>query len=134
MGAVVGGSWGYWGAAAARYKAKIRSLLFNLTDAANPGLRRAVLHGEWDPADLVTAKPEALASDARRAQNAAIREAALFEAERGQNLKKATTDQFQCGKCRQRKCTYFQMQTRSADEPMTTFVTCVACGNRWKFC
>ncbi len=34
--------------------------------------------------------------------------------------KKATTDQFQCGKCRQRKCTYYQMQTRSADEPMTT--------------
>jgi transcription elongation factor S-II len=26
-----------------------------------------------------------------------------------------------------------QMQTRSADEPMTTFVTCVNCGNKWKF-
>jgi transcription elongation factor S-II len=90
--------------------------------------------GAWDPAELVVAPPEALASRARRAENAAIREAALFEAERGQNLKKATTDQFQCGKCRQRKCTYFQMQTRSADEPMTTFVTCVNCGNRWKFC
>lgn len=33
-----------------------------------------------------------------------------------------------------RKTTYYQMQTRSADEPMTTFVTCVNCGNRWKFC
>ncbi len=46
----------------------------------------------------------------------------------------ATTDQFQCGKCRQRETQYYQMQTRSADEPMTTFVTCVNCGNRWKFC
>jgi transcription elongation factor S-II len=48
----------------------------------------------------------------------------------------ASTDAFQCGKCKQRKCTYFQMQTRSADEPMTTFVSCVThgCGNRWKFC
>ncbi|EFA81501.1 hypothetical protein PPL_05490 [Heterostelium album PN500] len=43
----------------------------------------------------------------------------------------ATTDQFQCGKCKQRKCTYFQLQTRSADEPLTTFVTCVNCNNRW---
>jgi transcription elongation factor S-II len=31
-------------------------------------------------------------------------------------------------------CTYYQLQTRSADEPMTTFVTCVNCDNRWKFC
>ena len=47
---------------------------------------------------------------------------------------KHVTDQFQCGKCKQRKCTYYQMQTRSADEPMTTFVTCIVCNNRWKFC
>ena len=25
-----------------------------------------------------------------------------------------------------------QVQTRSADEPMTTFVFCNECGNRWK--
>jgi transcription elongation factor S-II len=33
----------------------------------------------------------------------------------------AATDIFKCGRCKQRKCTYYQMQTRSADEPMTTF-------------
>jgi transcription elongation factor S-II len=44
------------------------------------------------------------------------------------------TDMFKCGKCKQRKTKYYQMQTRSADEPMTTFVTCINCGNRWKFC
>ncbi|XP_023796855.1 transcription elongation factor A protein 3 isoform X3 [Cyanistes caeruleus] len=27
-----------------------------------------------------------------------------------------------------------EVQTRSADEPMTTFVLCNECGNRWKFC
>ena len=44
----------------------------------------------------------------------------------------AATDEFKCFKCFARKCTYYQLQTRSADEPMTTFVTCINCGNRWK--
>ncbi|MAH20826.1 MAG: hypothetical protein CMB96_05270 [Flavobacteriaceae bacterium] len=42
------------------------------------------------------------------------------------------TDMFTCRKCKSNKCSYYQLQTRSADEPMTTFVTCVNCGNRWK--
>lgn len=44
----------------------------------------------------------------------------------------AATDEFKCYKCKNRKCTYYQMQTRSADEPMTTFVTCLICGSNWK--
>jgi transcription elongation factor S-II len=44
----------------------------------------------------------------------------------------ASTDTFTCRKCKSNKCTYYQMQTRSADEPMTTFVTCIECGQRWK--
>ena len=44
----------------------------------------------------------------------------------------AATDTFTCRKCHKNQCTYYQMQTRSADEPMTTFVTCIPCGNRWK--
>lgn len=44
----------------------------------------------------------------------------------------ASTDKFTCRKCSSKKCTYYQLQTRSADEPMTTFVTCLDCGKRWK--
>ena len=39
---------------------------------------------------------------------------------------------FKCGRCKENNCTYFQLQTRSADEPMTTFVTCLTCSKRWK--
>ena len=39
---------------------------------------------------------------------------------------------FKCAKCKHRKTTYYSMQTRSADEPMTNFITCLNCGNRWK--
>ena len=56
-----------------------------------------------------------------------IRDKNKFE----QNIE-AATDTFKCRKCHSKKCTYYQMQTRSADEPMTIFVTCIDCGNRWK--
>jgi len=57
----------------------------------------------------------------------AKRDANKFE----QNIE-ASTDTFTCRKCKGNKCTYYQMQTRSADEPMTTFCSCILCGNRWK--
>lgn len=41
----------------------------------------------------------------------------------------STTDVFKCPKCKQRRCTVQQMQTRSCDEPMTTFVICLECEN-----
>tara|TARA_Y100000816_G_C25888007_1_gene463275 strand:- start:81 stop:602 length:522 start_codon:yes stop_codon:yes gene_type:complete len=44
----------------------------------------------------------------------------------------ASTDDFTCRNCKSKKCTYYQLQTRSADEPMTTFVTCIECGTRWR--
>jgi hypothetical protein len=66
---------------------------------------------KWD--ELITAK-------SKRDQN-------KFE-----NNLEAATDTFTCRKCKSNKCTYMQLQLRSADEPMTTFVTCLSCGNRWR--
>ncbi len=44
----------------------------------------------------------------------------------------AMTTEFKCGKCKKRECVYQQLQVRSADEPMTIFITCTNCGNKWK--
>jgi transcription elongation factor S-II len=44
----------------------------------------------------------------------------------------ASTDTFTCRKCKSKKCTFMGVQTRASDEPMTVFVTCLDCGNRWK--
>ena len=44
----------------------------------------------------------------------------------------AMTDVFKCRKCSSRSCSYYEVQTRSADEPMTQFINCLDCGNRWR--
>lgn len=121
------------GSANAEYKAKLRSLIFNIKDPENAGLRRRIVSGEVSGEVLVTLSSEELASEKKREEMREIRRRNQAECERSQN-QQASTDQFQCAQCKQRKCNYYQLQTRSADEPMTTFVTCIVCGNRWKFC
>ena len=54
------------------------------------------------------------------------RDKVLYEVNKG-----LATDIFTCGRCKKKETTYYQLQTRSADEPMTTFVTCYNCGKRW---
>ncbi len=44
----------------------------------------------------------------------------------------AATDEFKCSRCKERKCTYYELQTRSIDEPMTKFVRCLVCDHRWR--
>ncbi|KAL2757798.1 hypothetical protein ACRALDRAFT_1061090 [Sodiomyces alcalophilus JCM 7366] len=34
--------------------------------------------------------------------------------------------------CNGDEAAFFQVQIRSADEPMTTFLKCMACGHRWR--
>lgn len=43
------------------------------------------------------------------------------------------TSEYKCGRCKQRDCTYYQLQVRCSDEPMTTFVECLNCHNKWSF-
>ena len=43
------------------------------------------------------------------------------------------TDEYKCGRCKQSKCSMYQCQTRSADEGMLTYITCLNCGHKWKF-
>lgn len=47
------------------------------------------------------------------------------------NLSMAT-DRFRCSGCHKKMCSYYELQTRSADEPMTIFIKCLNCGKQWK--
>lgn len=46
--------------------------------------------------------------------------------------RRMATDRFKCHRCGQKQCSYYQLQTRSADEPMTTFIKCLVCNNEWR--
>jgi transcription elongation factor S-II len=116
-----------------KYKNRVRSRVANLKDAKNPNLRINYLQGSISSARLAKMSAEEMASDEMKS----IRETFIKEGINDSQLatvQGTKTDLLKCNKCRQRNCTYNQIQTRSADEPMTTFVLCNNCGNRWKFC
>ena len=89
-----------------------------------------IKYGLWDPNSIISMKPELLFPDLW--ENILLKNAKKL-ALLGKENKEQGTNIFRCSKCRKNNCTYFQLQTRSADEPMTTFVTCLECSNRWKF-
>ena len=62
----------------------------------------------------------------------AIERQRIIEKQQLEGNKSMATDQFLCRKCYKRECTYYEMQTRSADEPMTIFINCLSCGNNWR--
>lgn len=49
-----------------------------------------------------------------------------------ENKTVAMTDLFKCGKCKKNECSYYESQTRKADEPMTVHIKCLNCGHGWK--
>lgn len=122
-----------WGSFNGAQKLRYRSLMFNLKDPKNPDFRRRVLLGEFTPERVVDLGTEDMASDERKKEIENIKMKALFKRCGYGQRPKATTDQFICGRCGKRECTYYQMQTRGADEPMTTYVACVLCNHHWKF-
>ena len=103
------------------YIAKLRSVRYNITydmvrSIPDPQTIACMTHQEMRPdrwATLLYQKEK--------------RDEHLFS-----NKIAATTTDFTCFKCKKNNCTYYQLQTRSADEPMTTFVTCVNCEVHWR--
>ncbi|XP_017068061.1 transcription elongation factor S-II [Drosophila eugracilis] len=116
-----------------KYKNRIRSRVANLKDPKNPGLRGNFMCGAVTAKQLAKMTPEEMASDEMKKLREKFVKEAINDAQLA-TVQGTKTDLLKCAKCKKRNCTYNQLQTRSADEPMTTFVMCNECGNRWKFC
>lgn len=124
------------------YTSKARSLLFNVKQ--NEQLRIDISEGNLPAEGLVHLTQGQLATSEQRAAQDKINEEAMME--RRSDYFKINRDkmaaangidpnaggEFTCRKCKSTKTTHYQMQTRSADEPMTVFISCLKCGNRWR--
>ena len=99
----------------------------------NPELLKDIRSGVLKPTDLASMDVKQLADktlleERRKAAAALARDSMFYLTDQGGG----STDMFKCEKCGKRNCSYTQAQTRSADEPMTTFISCLECGHHWK--
>lgn len=117
------------------YQGQLRSIKANFADKKNPDFNIRIYLGAITADIVATMASTDMASDAKKAERLKAKKESLEACQSDwdlRNLKRAE-GQFPCGKCKTLNTTYFQMQTRSSDEPMTTYVNCLNCGNRWKF-
>jgi transcription elongation factor S-II len=109
-----------------RYKHKFLEVLNNLK--RNPEVTKQV-----KAKDIPGLTPVQIWPDGPVAKSAfKLKEKELAIEEAKAKLDDEYEGMFKCRKCKSKKTTYYQMQTRSADEPMTTYVTCMECGTKWK--
>eukprot|EP00601_Ochromonadales_sp_CCMP2298_P007487 CAMPEP_0173197668 /NCGR_PEP_ID=MMETSP1141-20130122/16286_1 /TAXON_ID=483371 /ORGANISM="non described non described, Strain CCMP2298" /LENGTH=320 /DNA_ID=CAMNT_0014122429 /DNA_START=26 /DNA_END=985 /DNA_ORIENTATION=- len=123
------------------YLNKAKSLNFNLKK--NERLRQDLIGGIIDPGDLAFLSTNDLAADDVRGAREVVakqamlaRRSDLYEITRNAMLQANGIDpdkggEFTCRKCKGTKTSHYSLQTRSSDEPMTVFVECLGCGNRW---
>ncbi len=114
------------------YRQVVRTVISNIhpnSPVNNPRLLTRVLDGEFE----LSAIPFMTSYEMFPEKWFALRDKQL---QREQKIlegnKSRATDQFKCRRCNKRECTYYEMQTRSADEPMTIFITCLNCGKEWR--
>lgn len=121
------------------YKARYRSLVFNLQDPKNPEFMRSVLMGQVPIDMLSTMEVKDMASAAmQEARRKAVEQSKMSLMDKKSWEKYVGKEQqegiLKCPRCKSMLTEYTEVQTRSADEPTTKKCLCNACGYRWKFC
>ncbi len=105
----------------------------DVTLKVSPQLSVRLQRKELESVKLAWYTPEVLNPGGPYAQTMLkLREKELMIEANKAKMEEGYVGMFKCGKCKSTKTSYYQLQTRSADEPMTTYVTCTSCGNRWK--
>lgn len=112
------------------YKHKFLQIQYNIRKS--PVLKGWITERRVKSKDVIDMQPDDLWPDgpyAKQKELKIVKE--LRKAYLAQEIKD-TEGFFTCGRCKSKKTSYYQLQTRSADEPMTTFVSCHNCDRNWK--
>jgi transcription elongation factor S-II len=114
------------------YDIHLRRVITNMSKVSyisNPRLESRMQEGEFTLGEVASMAFSSLYPEKWKDlfEKEMKREAKMLEVDMSM-----ATDMFRCSKCGKRQCTYYEMQTRSADEPMTIFVRCMNCGKRWR--
>lgn len=113
------------------YKHKFLTLKRALS--SNDNIRDKVKNKQVSVVEVVAMRPEQLQPEGAYAK--AVEDNVHKEMYKEYLIQQAVDNHvgfFTCAKCKSIKTTYYQLQTRSADEPMTVYVSCLNCGKRWK--
>lgn len=108
------------------YYDKVHDIKINIdgnTKINNTTLKPSILNNSIPPEYVAFLSPEQM----HPMQWKDLLEKRQIREDREKNI--ATTDLYRCKKCGERKAKITQMQTRSADEPMTLFICCLVCYN-----
>ena len=114
------------------YFAKKRMLIDNLNPDSyikNPNLLKRYLNNEFSTKELCEMSPYELFPENWEEYKQKTEKDYKMKLNNFVGMK---TTMFECGRCHKNETTYYQLQTRSADEAMTTFIECINCGNKWK--
>lgn len=114
------------------YLEKARSIYANLhkdSYIGNQRLMERLRAGEFRPHELATMTHDRLYPE----HWADIIHQEMLRTKEAYEIKEVPmTSAITCGKCKGKKITYMELQTRSGDEAMTTYYRCITCGNKWK--
>ena len=111
-----------------RYINKCISIAFNLKDTRNPRFIQAVVEKSVPLREIANLKADEIFPELWKPIQKRVWEKEVILGQ----TPDINDGVEQCGKCKSFKTTYYSLQTRSADEPMTNFFTCHNCGKRWK--
>lgn len=116
------------------YLNRVLEIIHNLKDEKNEEFRENIINGKIKPEELCTMNSVDMLSKNKQKEIEKEKEKKVDEVRTDWQEKhgQVTEGVYKCRVCGGRKTIQHEQQTRSADEPMTLFITCLNCKNTWR--